>query len=308
MRVGKDTYPPFQLPTSGVWSRTMKQFKIAVLLASLTMSCYASDWKTGTVKIHPITLGKSLPPGPNDWVDPNTGYVVTPSGDPLHVGAYVWMPEQMISSPGGAEVVLQDGATFIVPNYGVGGSQESTLLSINDDVECSTLGAPAYGSKSWQTPGYYCSLFKRIVLKHDGSPHLLDHERTFTFEYKLGKKYPNGQQEIKIRGVGKGSYTSHEVKPANPPSNLPSSGAVASRKQFATTVLESIKNPLPGFNITAEGPDANLYVLHLPGMTYAMCQGVFTTGPVSELRKAGFTHYVCTDDGQTTFTTRIPSQ
>jgi hypothetical protein len=77
----------------------------------------------------------------------------------------------------------------------------------------------------------------------------------------------------------------------------------AARKQFAKTVLESVKDPPPGLKVTAEGPDDNMYVLHLPGMTYAMCQSVFSReGVVEELKKVGFAHYVCTDDGKTTFT------
>jgi hypothetical protein len=80
----------------------------------------------------------------------------------------------------------------------------------------------------------------------------------------------------------------------------------AARKTFAQTVREGVvkkpgSNIAPGFNITTDGPDATIYVLHIAGMTYANCQGVFTAEAVSELKAVGFTQYVCTDDGNARF-------
>jgi hypothetical protein len=53
----------------------------------------------------------------------------------------------------------------------------------------------------------------------------------------------------------------------------------------------------PGYSISA---DDTIYVFHGPGVTFDVCNSMFTTeGFASGLRKFGFTQLICTDDGKT---------
>jgi hypothetical protein len=88
------------------------------------------------------------------------------------------------------------------------------------------------------------------------------------------------------------------------------------RKQLAEAIRKKVVNKfgnkvLAGFNITADGPDATIYVYHSTHLSYADCNSMFQNkGMVSNLQKAGFTQFVCTDDGNIKFTfdlARIPS-
>ena len=78
------------------------------------------------------------------------------------------------------------------------------------------------------------------------------------------------------------------------------------RKVFAETVRQTTvtsmgKNVAPGMNITAEGPDATLYVFHVAGITSAVCKTMLTDGFTAKMRELGFAKLVCTDDGTNTF-------
>jgi len=81
----------------------------------------------------------------------------------------------------------------------------------------------------------------------------------------------------------------------------------AARKQFAQTVRDKTVQQLgsqisPGFNITADGPDATIYMYHVRALTYPDCNSMFINkGMISNLQEAGFTQFVCTDDGSTRF-------
>jgi len=146
-----------------------------------------------------------------------------------------------------------------------------------------------------------------------------------TFKYRL-KQLHDGREEIRIEKLGKGEFTRTSLPPAVSPSvpaqrsapGAPSgNGAVgqdaAARKQFAEKVKQVSIQKLgsqiaPGFNITADGPDATIYVFHVgAGMTYAACYGDDTNKEsyMAALRKVGFTQYVCTDDGNTRLTLDI---
>ena len=80
------------------------------------------------------------------------------------------------------------------------------------------------------------------------------------------------------------------------------------RRQFAETVrdkvIKKMGRTLPsGFNITADGPDANIYVSHLGGTTYSGCSSMLANKTfVSRLRNLGYIQLVCTDDGNIRFT------
>lgn len=80
----------------------------------------------------------------------------------------------------------------------------------------------------------------------------------------------------------------------------------AERKRYAETLGEQVvkKSAVPpGYNISADGPDATLCVVHQPGVTFPMCNNLATNqNVVAELRKLGFRYLVCTDDRNTKFT------
>jgi hypothetical protein len=87
----------------------------------------------------------------------------------------------------------------------------------------------------------------------------------------------------------------------------------ATRKQFADTVRQAVvkqtaSNPVPGFNLAAEGPDSTLYVYHLPGITSDTCRTVLNADALNNLRTKGFTKFVCTDDKNTTVTLDLIEQ
>jgi hypothetical protein len=83
------------------------------------------------------------------------------------------------------------------------------------------------------------------------------------------------------------------------------------RKQFAEEVLkktvEQRGSAYSGYNLTAEGPDATLYVYHAPGITSDICRGL-AEGVAEKLRTMGFTQVVCTGDGGTRFTFDLIAQ
>jgi hypothetical protein len=79
----------------------------------------------------------------------------------------------------------------------------------------------------------------------------------------------------------------------------------AARKRYAETLREETvtKSAMPtGFNVSADGPDATLCVVHRPGVTLPMCNKLANQVVVADLKKWGFTYLVCTDDGNTKFT------
>jgi hypothetical protein len=81
------------------------------------------------------------------------------------------------------------------------------------------------------------------------------------------------------------------------------------RKQFAEKVREAVtkkmgwKLALVKFNITADGPDATIYVYHSNPLSSDDCNSMFMNKDmVSNLQKTGFTQFVCTDDRKKTLT------
>jgi hypothetical protein len=75
------------------------------------------------------------------------------------------------------------------------------------------------------------------------------------------------------------------------------------RKAFAEevrqkTIKDWANNPVPGFNLTAEGPDSTFYVVRLPEIPYDQCKSLV----LENLRAHGFTRVVCIADQNTTFT------
>jgi hypothetical protein len=80
----------------------------------------------------------------------------------------------------------------------------------------------------------------------------------------------------------------------------------AVRKSFAQTVLQKdmasmASNPVPGYFLGAEGPDATWYVYHWPGITSDKCRSLLAGGASENLQKNGFTQLVCTGDGDARF-------
>jgi hypothetical protein len=88
----------------------------------------------------------------------------------------------------------------------------------------------------------------------------------------------------------------------------------ATRKSYAENTRQRVikqlgDKVLPGFNITADAPDASIYVYHSSGTSYPDCSSMLTNeGFVSNLRSLGFAQLVCTDDGNTRFTFDLIAQ
>jgi hypothetical protein len=90
----------------------------------------------------------------------------------------------------------------------------------------------------------------------------------------------------------------------------------AARRQFAETVRQKVIKERgsalsPGYNLTADGPDATFYVYNDPGITYSDCSGMLTEDFVANLRRYGFTQLVCTDSGNNarfSFDLTVPKQ
>jgi len=87
-----------------------------------------------------------------------------------------------------------------------------------------------------------------------------------------------------------------------------SAAGSAARKQFAqesreATVKKMGSTLAPGFNITAEGPDATVFVYHQTQISYEQCNSMINNNQdwVSTLQKVGFTQLVCTDAGNARF-------
>jgi len=83
----------------------------------------------------------------------------------------------------------------------------------------------------------------------------------------------------------------------------------ADRKRYAETVREETAKKLGGdlqsgsSNFSADGPEATLFVFHRHGVTFPVCNELAThQGVVADLRKWGFTYFVCTDDENAKFT------
>ena len=87
----------------------------------------------------------------------------------------------------------------------------------------------------------------------------------------------------------------------------------AARKQFAEVVRKMTlkqmgSNLAPGLNLTAEGPDATLYMYHLPGITFDICRSL-AEGVREKPHTMGFTQLVCTGGvGDIRFTSDISAQ
>ncbi len=79
------------------------------------------------------------------------------------------------------------------------------------------------------------------------------------------------------------------------------------RKHFAErNRVDTIKlmgsNLPPGFNVTAEGPDATVFVYHQTQISHDQCNSMFNKEDwISTLQKPGFTQLVCTDAGNARF-------
>jgi YVTN family beta-propeller protein len=103
-----------------------------------------------------------------------------------------------------------------------------------------------------------------------------------------------------------GLWAQGAVNPASQTSVAPTAQA---RKDFAKAKRQEVVQALgsklaPGFNISAEGPDATYYVFHASGfsMTASFCTAILNQDLASQLRKLGFTKVVCTDNKNAKFT------
>jgi len=289
--------------------------RLAITILALSAFAYASDWQTGKVAVHPTIVKDMFADYPGHlYRESQAGYTCM-DGDADNAPVCISDEHStVVVTSGYATVTLADGLQFEVPDYTQAGLIYDPHFIIQDDMYCMDN---VYRPKGvgYITSGYQCTIFKRLVLKltfpgglgftFQGKP---TEQKTFTFQYRLAKSRKGGEQEIDIKGVGKGVYISPRLSSSSTPVAPAAPDTAAARKQFVKTVFESVKERAPGFNITTDGPDANTYVLHFPGMNYAECQGVFTTEVVSELKTAGFTQYVCTDDGNTRFAFNLTSK
>ena len=282
--------------------------RLAITILALSAVAYAGDWQTGKLEVHPTIVKGMFADYPGHlYRESQAGYTCT-DGDADNAPVCISDEHStVVVTPGYATVTLADGLQFEVPDYTHAGLVYDPHFIIQDDMYCMDN---VYRPKGvgYITSGYQCTVFKRLVLKltfpgglgfaFQGKP---TEQKTYTFQYRLAKSRKGGEQEIDIKGVGKGVYIATRLSSSPTPAAHAAPDTAAARKQFVKTVFESVKERAPGFNITADGPDADTYVLHFPGMNYAKCQGVFTTEAVSEVKAAGFTQYVCTDDGNTRF-------
>ena len=288
--------------------------RLAITIIALSACAYASDWQTGKVEVHPTIVKDMFADYPGHlYRESQAGYTCM-DGDADNAPVCISDEHStLVVKPGYATVTLADGLQFEVPDYTQAGLVYDPHFIIQDDMYCMDN---AYRPKGvgFITSGYQCTIFKRLVLKlifpgglgfaFQGKP---TEQKTFMFQYRLGKSRKRGGQEIDIKGVGKGVFIVQTPSASAPSASAPGAPVTtdaATRKRFAQSVFDYAKEHGqrgPGFNITTEGPDATIYVLHFSGMNYAQCQGVFTTEAASELQQAGFTRYVCTDDGNTKF-------
>jgi hypothetical protein len=80
----------------------------------------------------------------------------------------------------------------------------------------------------------------------------------------------------------------------------------AARQRYAETLREQVVKKWavpPGYNISADGPNATILVVHEHGVTFPQCNHLATNQVlVSKLQELGFEYFVCTDDGNAKFT------
>ncbi len=82
----------------------------------------------------------------------------------------------------------------------------------------------------------------------------------------------------------------------------------AARKQFAETIRDTAVKGMgqkvaakARYNVSAEGPEATLYVTHIRGITASECIDILKGDVAPALVKTGFKQIVCTDDGNARF-------
>jgi hypothetical protein len=318
----------------------------AVLI--LSVSAYAKDWQTGNIETHPTVVKDMFADYKGHlYRESQLGYTCM-DGDADNAPVCISDEHSLVVvKPGYATIALADGAQFIVPDYTQAGLVYNPSLTVEDDVGCrlgcttaSVIVSRDYECTIFKRLSFKLSSEPNFVIESVGPSPVCGScdVKPVTFLYRLGK-LRNGVQEITIKDVGKGSYSvlspqtpslPEAVKQspaANPGHPVASPGVIgspkgngavaqdgASRRKFTETVLESfVKNHsgslTPGLNVTADGPDATIYVMHGVGVTYAICHDSLTTaGFASNLRNLGFTQFACTDDRNTRFTFDLITQ
>ncbi len=314
---------------------------VAAML-SLSTFAHAKDWQTGKIETHPTVVKDMFADYKGHlYRESQLGYTCM-DGDADNAPVCISDEHSLIVvKPGYAAVTLADGAQFIVPDYTQAGLVYSPSLTVDDDVSCrlgvySRLG---YVSRDYECTIFKRLSLKlndtpNFVVESVGPSPVCGgcESKPVTFLYRLGK-LRNGVQQITIKDVGSGSYSAPSPQTPSVPGALrqgphadlgvsgplpaaagshPGNGVVAQdaalRRKFAETVLESFVKShsgtlIAGLNVTADGPDATVDVMHGVGVTYATCrESLITEGFAANLRNLGFTHFACTDDGKARFT------
>ncbi len=81
---------------------------------------------------------------------------------------------------------------------------------------------------------------------------------------------------------------------------------VAARRDYVEMIRRSVLKQLgtqmpPGYNLSADGPDATSYVHHQSTVNLADCNRLLESRFISGLRGHGFVQLICTDDRSLTF-------
>ncbi len=222
----------------------VRAMSVAVVL-TLSALAYAKDWQTGTIEVHPAVVRDMFADYKGHlYRESQLGYTCM-DGDADNAPVCISDEDRLIvAKSGDTTFTLADGTRFVVPDYTQAGEIYSPSLTVSRDEEC-RLGI----YRPLKNDDYQCTIFKRLSLMLDRWPRtVLDRSQPdelkalailtpplptcggcdskvstekkasafpepSTFLYRLGH-LRNGDQEITIRGVGKGFYS---VSPSQTP-------------------------------------------------------------------------------------------
>lgn len=192
----------------------MKQLKTPLLVALLTMSAYAADWQKGKIVIHPTVIktenivSVETQKDPTFYMDAQAGkYCI--GGDRHNAPNCYDMFATLVKEIGYASISLADGRHYEEKDDQRKGSiYISSSTQQHDDTVCAT-GQSGLG---YITPGYNCTVVKRLLVQEGGFSfpcHLEGsvqecENKEVEFQYRLSKKKSFGadcleQIEIHIK-------------------------------------------------------------------------------------------------------------
>ena len=223
--------------------------RLAITILALSAFAYASDWQTGKVEVHPTIVKDMFADYPGHlYRESQAGYTCM-DGDADNAPVCISDEHStVVVTSGYATVTLADGLQFEVPDYTQAGLIYDPHFIIQDDMYCMDN---VYRPKGvgYITSSYQCTVFKRLVLKltfpgglgftFQGKP---TEQKTFTFQYRLAKSRKGGEQEIDIKGIGKGLYVAQTPSSAPNPA-APGNVADAAKKTEAPEAAASLEQP-----------------------------------------------------------------